>query len=241
MRAMVVARAAVIGALGLGSWLGSSVDAAACECVVTGPPCVGATQAQAVFVGRVAGWVAGEVLFDVERAVRGVKRGRIRIDSGAGNCAFSFKEGERYVVYAHWDQSLGALTTSRCSRTHPLCDPHTRADLAYFDRLQHHHARVGLITGVVVDGTPTVMNITQTRPLAGVVVSASTSDGGRSRSTTTHADGSYMFAGLPAGTWSITAKLPPPFEPHQPVTVTLEGRDGCAEVDVRTRIDERIR
>jgi len=198
-------------------------------------------QGQAVFVGRVAGWVAGEVLFEVERAVRGVKRGRIRVDSGSGNCAFSFKDGERYVVYAHWDQSLGALTTSICSRTRPLSDPHTRADLAHFDRLQHHHARVGLITGVVVDGTPNVMNVAETRPLAGVVVSASTSDGRRSRSTTTHADGSYMFAGMPAGTWSIAAKLPPPFEPHEPVTVMLEKNYGCAEVHVQTRIDERIR
>jgi hypothetical protein len=240
MRAMVMARAVIIGGLGLGCWLGSSLEAAACDCAWPGTACVAIPQTQAVFVGRVAGWTDGEVLFDVERAVRGAKHGRIRVDSGPGNCAVSFKFGERYVVYAQWDQSLGSLTTSICSRTKPLSDPHTRADLAYFDMFQHH-ARAGLITGVVVDGTPNVMSIAQTRPLAGVRVSASTTDGRRSRTTTTDADGSYMFTGMPAGTWTISAKLPPPFEPHEPVTVTVEEKYGCAEVNVHTRIDERIR
>lgn len=93
MRTLISARAAIMGALCLGVLAGWAADARACECVGGAPACVAAPRARAVFVGRVAGWAAGEVLFDVERAIRGVKRGRIRLDSGSGNCAFPFRTG----------------------------------------------------------------------------------------------------------------------------------------------------
>lgn len=91
MRTLMSARAAIMAMLCLWMAMAGAVDAKACECIGGVSACVAAPQTPAVFVGRIAGWVAGEVLFDVERAVRGVTRGRIHLDSGSGNCAFPFR------------------------------------------------------------------------------------------------------------------------------------------------------
>jgi len=218
------ARAALIGAVCLGVWLAAAADARACECVAPGPACAVAPEARAVFIGRVAGRAQGDVLFDVERAVKGGPRGRIRLDSGDGDCMFSFKDGERYIVYADWDSRLNSLSTSRCSRTRLLSAPDARADLAYFDRVSP-----GVITGVVNDATKLDTSSLATRPIGGVVVSASRADDRRPRTTTTAADGTYMFKGLPRGTWTLTVTLPPEFAPGRPVTVTVPKEAPCAE------------
>ncbi len=240
MRTLISARVAIMAALCLGVLTGWAADARACECVAGAPACIAAPRTRAVFVGRVAGWAAGEVLFDVERAVRGVKRGRIRLDSGSGNCAFPFRTGERYVVYAHWDESLGSLTTSICSRTGPLSDPRTRGDLAYFDLAHDHQPSAGLITGVVYGATRTqAPTMTANRTLAGVLISASSPDGQPPRTTFTDADGSYVFRGMAAGTWRLWAQLPQGFLAHESAMVTVSRRDGCAEANIYARLDEQ--
>jgi hypothetical protein len=236
MRVRLSARAAIIGFLCLGGWLAGAAVAWACECVKVSSTCMAAAKTPAVFVGRVVGWVAGEVLFEVERPVRGVKRGRFRVDAGSGNCAASFEVDERYVVYAHWDAELKALTTSKCSPTRPLSDSQTRVDLNYFDRLERHQSLAGFITGVVYDGTSEhpAPNTFGPRPIAGVVVSAS-APGERPRTAKTGRDGIYEFKGMPTGTWTLTATLPPGFPPPYPQTVELTEQNRCDEAGFYAR------
>lgn len=170
-----------------------------------------------------------------------VRPGTISIDSGPGNCAFAFQPGERYIIYARRDPSSGELSTSMCTRTHPLSDPRTRADLALFDRLRKRTPSGNLVTGVVFDATLDLANPNVPRPLAGVRVTASPVDGGPPRTTTTRADGTYEFTAIPPGSVRITAVLPPEFEPYAPVVQELRDPGGCAEADIRPRIDGRIR
>jgi len=215
-----------------------TVAADACECVGPGTACAAVAKADAVFVGRVVS-VGTSVQFAVERAVVGTATAQIAVASGPGNCAFPFAAGERYVVYAYQDSSTGQLTTSICTRTRPLTDPATRADLAYFDLMSRPSERGGLLTGIVVDATRNLADRNpRTRPIAGVQVTLTRDGGGPPRSTTTRSDGTFELRALPLDAYRITATLPPYFETPAPATATLHR---CAEVTISGRMDGRIR
>jgi hypothetical protein len=220
--------------------LWSAADAQACSCAMPGPACSAVKGAGAVFVGRVTKFGGGSVEFEVERAVVGVRPGRITIGNGPGNCGLEFRPAERYVVYAHRMPSSGELTTNMCTRTRPLSDPRARVDLAHFDRLRS--GGVGtVVTGTVFDVTADLTRGNRfPRPLAGVVMTASPASGSP-RTTRTRADGTYEFTGIPAGSVRISAAVPAEFKPHEPMVAVIQEPDGCAEVDVGVRIDGRVR
>jgi hypothetical protein len=122
-----------------------------------------------------------------------------------------------------------------------LSDPHTRADIAYFDR-RARDTPGGLLTGVVSDVTVDLSSTqSSSRPLTGIRITVSAEDGGSPRTTSTRSDGSYELAGLPPGRVRITANLPTQFEPPQPITAVIPETDGCAEADIAGRVDGRIR
>jgi hypothetical protein len=205
-------RATIIGAISLFLWAGAAPDTAACSCLSPGPACFAANRADAVFVGRVTAFTS-DVQFEVERAFKGIKLGQVTVENGPGNCAFQFTIGERYVVYAYRDRSTGALSTSMCTRTRALNDPHTRADIAYFTGQQRGASR-RLLTGVVRDITTDLATPGRAgRPLAGIRITATPLEGGPRLTSTTRDDGSYELAGVQAGRLSIEASLPGQFEP----------------------------
>jgi len=226
-----------VGALFLCVTASLVADAAACDCAAPGSACVAVNRASAVFVGRVTGLTDG-VQFEVERAVAGVALGTVTVGNGPGNCALNFTVGGRYIVYANRDRT-GMLFTNMCSRTRPLSDPRTRADLAYFDRRERNLGGV-LLTGVVSDVTVDLSSRQTSVPLAGIRITVSSEADSGSRTTSTRSDGSYELTGLPTGRLRIAASLPSQFEPPQPVTVIAE-TNGCTEVDIAGRIDGRIR
>jgi hypothetical protein len=232
-------RIAVVGALFSCFAALSVADAAACSCISPASACLAVKRADAVFVGRVTGFTDG-VQFEVERTVAGAPLGRITVGNGPGNCALSFDVGERYVVYAYRD-AAGMLFTGMCTRTRPLSDPHTRADIAYFDG-RERNITSGLLTGVVSDVTIDLSSTrSRLRPLAGIQITASAEVDGPARTTATRADGSYEVAGLPPGRVRIAASLPAQFEPPLPITAVIAEADGCAEADIGGRVDGRIR
>jgi hypothetical protein len=242
VRARAIRRTSIIGAISFGLWVGVAPDAAACRCF-GGPVCIAARLSEVVFIGRASGF-GSVVQFEVERAFKGVRPGTMSMTlaNGPGNCALSFAAGERYFVYARRHPSTGALMTGMCTRTRPLSDPHTRADLAYFTRRRHHAAELSLLTGVVSDMTIDLHTsiAVPRRPIEGIRITATPQDGGPRRTATTRADGSYEMSGLTAGRWSITARLPARFVPHEPVTVRIRDADACHEADIGVRIDGRI-
>jgi hypothetical protein len=183
------------------------------------------------------------VRFEVERAVSGTASAQVTLGNGPGNCALNFTVGDRYIVYAHKDRTSGMLYTNMCTRTRPLSDPRTRADLAYFDlrRTPAETGSLGLLTGAAFDATVNLTtNAPTSRPLAGVEVSATPVNGGRTRTTKTRTDGSYEITGVPPGGLQIVAALPSQFEPHQPLTITMPASNGCAEADIHARVDGRL-
>src|SRR5262245_53387749 len=104
--------------------------AAACVCESSGPPCQNYFHVDAVFVGAVratallgsspdAAFQRQSIVFDVERAFRGVQGPTAELTTSGGDCAYQFKSGERYLVYAY-KQPGGGLSTSICSRTRPI-------------------------------------------------------------------------------------------------------------------------
>jgi hypothetical protein len=215
-------------------------NAAACECVSAGSACGSVQRADAVFIGRVTG-LSGGVQFEVERSVVGASVESITVGNGPGNCALSFTVGSRFVVYAYRDRA-GMLVTGMCTRTRPLSDPHTRADIAYFDR-RERNATGGLLTGVVSDATVDLSSTLSTvRPLVGIRISVAAEAAPNSpvRTTITRDDGSYELEGLPPDRVRVTASLPARFASPQPITVVADA-SGCAEADIAGRIDGRIR
>src|SRR5262245_52502465 len=213
-------------------------DAAACQCASPGSACIAVNRANAVFVGRVTG-LTGGVQFEVVRAVAGVALGPVTVGNGPGTCALHFIVGNSYIVYANRDQT-GMLFTNMCTRTRPLSDPHTRADIAYFDRRERNLPGV-LLTGVVSDVTDDLSSTqSSVRPLAGIRITVSSQADGGSSTTSTRADGSYELTELPLGRLRIAASLPSQFEPPNPVTVIAQ-TNGCVEADIAGRVDGRIR
>jgi hypothetical protein len=234
-------RATIIGVVSFCLWAGLAPDATACRCF-GGPVCIAASRSDAVFIGRVTRSSFSEVWFEVERAFMGVEPGTIGLANGPGNCNLQFTVGDRYFVYASRTRDSGVLTTGMCTRTRPLSDAHTRADIAWFTHRQRHKANPTLLTGVVSDvridlAAPIAV---PHRPLAGIKIVALPVDGGPRRTATTRADGSYELIGIPAGRWSITANLPERFEPREPASVMIQADRGCAEADIGARIDGRI-
>jgi hypothetical protein len=45
--------------------------------------------------------------------------------------------------------------------------------------------------------------------------------------------GAFTFEGVPAGSYTLTARLSPQFEPPTPVTMTLEGPSACLVRTIR--------
>ena len=229
----------IVGVLVLCVTALAAASAAACDCVSPGSACVAVQRADVVFIGRVTS-VTGGVQFEVERSVGGGRLASVTVANGPGDCALSFAVGDRYVVYAYRDRA-GLLVTNMCTRTRPLSDPHTRADIAYFDR-RDRQASGNLLTGVVSDVTVDLSSApSSVRPLAEIRISVSADAGGNpATTTTTRADGSYEVEGLPPGRVRIAASLPARFEPPQPIAVVVDA-NGCVEADIAARHDGRIR
>ena len=118
--------------------------ASACSCVPPPPPEQALEEAEAVFVGMVTRLDQREphgrlpqvqVTLRVQRSFKGDLGSTVEIHTATSSaaCGFSFREGQRYLVYAHprEDGPRGLLATSLCTRTAHL--DHAREDLVAFD------------------------------------------------------------------------------------------------------------
>ena len=119
-----IMRAAILTFVLLGTWGVAPADA--CTCASPRAPCAEYWRVSAVFAGTVReirpvpdrpGMLA--VHFDVDQRGRGVESGIVVVESAPQNgvnCGYTFRVGERYVVYAH-AAPAGQLTTNMCSGT----------------------------------------------------------------------------------------------------------------------------
>lgn len=127
-------------------------DAGACSCEAPGPPCQNAFRVDAVFAGTVRSItelpddrpplrpgegripLAVRVDFDTVTAFRGIDGSTASIvTAGSGPaCGYTFKVGERFLVYASKSRD-GGFSTSICSRTRPMAD--AAEDLRFLETL----------------------------------------------------------------------------------------------------------
>ncbi len=128
MKSRLLFVVAILGCLGT-----SEAGLNACECVGPILPCLGAENAQAVFVGQVLGitqvdpppkgeaampFYARKVSFKITESLKGGVDDTVEVytGTGGGDCGFGFAKGKSYLVYAHRG-THGRLTTGICART----------------------------------------------------------------------------------------------------------------------------
>ena len=147
----------------------------------------------------------------------------IKTGMGGGDCGYSFRERQNYLVYAH--ARGGGLITSICSRTRPLSQ--AAEDVAYLKTAASTQSAAGRIFGTVQyqwqsspDG-----GRTPERPISDYAVTLS--DGKQTWKTVTDANGRFEFM-VPAGTYTVTLTTPGNERGGGPRNVTLSVPRGCA-------------
>ncbi len=238
--------------------LASVSDAWACECASGGPPCQNAFQVDAVFAGTVRSISPlpddgpplrpGEmriprtvrVEFDSVVPFRGNQASNVSVlTAGSGPaCGYSFKQGERYLVYASRNTQGAGLVTGICSRTRPLAE--ATDDLRFFQTLSAPSDR-GRLYGTVTHWERdvstqqprdygAVRNLRVNVSGTGAVVDTWTDDAGR-----------YEVR-LPPGKYEVTF-LPAPGFSTKNLTHSIELPDAraCSVLDWSVRYDGRIK
>ena len=202
--------------------------AEACDCSQPGPPCTATAKTPVVFAGRVtqiseilipmgtgtnrASYPYHLVRFDVEENFRGPERKSIEVTTGmgGGDCGFSFRTGERYVVYAGDAPNIGRLYTGICTRTSPVSE--AGADLEFLRRLGDPSRGAG-VEGTILElvRDPKTNDVTTRGMMQGVRVVVESS--GKHWDATTDAGGWFRVWGLPPGDYTVKAVLPKQFVP----------------------------
>ena len=96
---------------------GGSQSALACDCLRQLAAADALKQSSAVFVGVATAVNRGSQLvvkFQVERTWKGPRTKNLTLRMTINSCNFSFKAGEKYLVYADGDK---VFSTSICART----------------------------------------------------------------------------------------------------------------------------
>lgn len=180
--------------------------------------------------------------FSVEDSVRAVgpvgSEVVVYTGVGGGDCGYPFVPGMSYLVYASRSAD-GRLHAGICSPTRPavmagavLRELHALRDGRLPDRF------FGMV-GMAPDGFR-FEDLVDSRSLAGIPVRAIESHG-TSYDTLTDDLGTYAFATLPDGSYTIQADLPPGFaKPKQPLAAVLKPDDSGCHVDWLAHPDGQI-
>lgn len=194
-----------------------SAEALGCDCAANPPPCEAFWHADAVFAGTVVGSRTinvkdGEFTFPmrlvrltVEQPLRGMKSTEVEVRTGmgGGDCGYEFRLGQRYLVYAHWQDEQ--LTTSICTRTRLLSE--AADDLAFIRAVPSSNAN-GLIFGTVSKRNfEWKKGDSWRKPIADVAV---TIEGQNTQyDAVTDEKGGFRVEGVPPGKYLVKVKLPP--------------------------------
>jgi hypothetical protein len=125
-----------------------------------------------------------------------------------GDCGFDFQVGETYLVYADDDEESNIVSTGSCSRTRRLAD--AGDDLAYLVLLSRAPKEAGRLEGFVTSSELYQVEMDKTRdperisqPVPGVVVELA--GPGAARYVESDRAGRFVFDGLSAGDYTVTA------------------------------------
>ena len=218
---------------------GFTVDASAsCPIMTPGPPCHEYWRADAIFIGvatrvvrvpnttqlAIGPYSSSTVYFSVEEIFKGVKGSAVVFE--LDYCGHSFKEGERYLVYAHRNGAKQLYVRAGSTRTRLLSE--AKEDLDYIRGLSSAEPGSRIFGSVVQRTLNLKKSEFEAESLKNVRV---TLEGGNQRfELLTDNEGRYEFKGLPQGTYRIRADVPAPLN-SEPQTVTVTGR-GCVALDI---------
>jgi hypothetical protein len=128
-----------------------------------------------------------------------------------GECGYDFQIGETYLVYADGDEESDILSTGVCSRTKRITD--AGEDLGFLFFLKHDAKRSSRLEGYATSDPLFQAEFDKLRdlqsvksPAANVVVALESAGGNRYVRTGTN--GRFVFDGLAAGDYTLSAFTP---------------------------------
>lgn len=203
--------------------------ALACSCIAEVPLCQSFWQADVVFAGEVLSFekLDPKQMFSkrlarvrVDRVWRGEAAGVVEIStgSGGGDCGYSFRRGQSYVIYAHKGPG-GALSTNICTPTKLLSK--ASDDLEYFKGIEAPSSG-GRVYGTARLETKGA-NLVAAKGVAIVLKGDS-----RSWNATTDGTGAFEFTDLPVGDYTIAMEG----APLTPWKVQVRDARACAVVNI---------
>ncbi len=225
----------------------SAAEAYACSCMFGGGAvCQDYWQASSVFLGtvidsKVVTVKRGEydtqqrvVRLSLDETFRGVEGAQVEVHTGlgGGDCGFSFKQSQQYLVYA--TDFEGKLYTGICSRTKEIAK--AVADLEYMRGLKTAKTG-GAVYGEVAAYKSNEKGERVTKPHAGVKIII---DGPEKKEIATDAKGAYRVEGLPAGEYTVKIAPPEGMTSGQTEQKASLANGGCAVVFFWLENDGRL-
>jgi hypothetical protein len=229
-------------------------SAFACSCMIPGAACQAYWNTSAVFDATVVGISPVErtesigdreftysgkiVTLTVHKAWKGAEPGPLEVQtSGSGaSCGYDFKEGQRYLVFAHSAASAPRLTVSSCSFTHPFDGTGPSAD---FLASLEMPARGAWIFGAVRTGQRV---FDHERPRSEVDTETTVHlTGGGPTQTMRSTGGRYEFRGLAAGSYQVHIDLPQGYTTYSSTRdIEIPNVRACAQENFSLEPDGRI-
>ena len=220
---------------------------ASCPLMSPGPACVEYWGADAVFIGvasrvvqvpndtllSVGPYLRSTVYFTIEEAFKGVGGTGLVLD--LDHCGHSFKEGERYLVYAHRNPNNQQLDVRLGNtRTRPFSE--ATEDLQYIRGLASAEDGSRVFGKVAHYSYNVKRNDFDVERLKNIRV---TLEGDNQRQEVlSDSEGRYEFKRLPTGTYRLQAELPPHLSLDKQ-TIKVTGR-GCMPLDFSARSKGQI-
>ena len=134
----------------------------------------------------------------------------VEVWTAFGDCGITFQTGETYLVYADDDEESNIMTTGACTRTRRLTD--AGDDLAYLYFFKNYADSAGRVEGFVTGDLLFLRDLDLAHytgrigaPVAAVVELKS---GDRARYTETDDKGRFVFDGVAAGDFTVSAYAP---------------------------------
>ncbi len=212
----------------------------ACFCGGGGSPCDSYGSASAVFVGTVVSVREKErpkdvatarreedaglseygstfYKFSVEQPYLGVAGTEVEIVTGYTTCAYPFKIGQRYLVYAH--RSKTNLTTSTCTRTKPFSQ--ADEDLAFLGTLS------SAAPGATIHGRVARYDPKKEVGISGPDVFI-TIEGEENKEARPDSEGNFRVSGLRPGKYKVKLNLPDTLTTYQAEKELTVADRGCA-------------
>lgn len=211
---------------------------ASCSGVVQHPPCAEFWRADAVFIatatevqtkpGSGDGGVPITARLKIEEVFKGIKEKEFVFESN--DCGFQFKQGEKYLVYAHRRNNKLNIQI-RHTRTKLLAE--ATDDLEYLHSLQRGEpqaqivGKVGQQTTDVKQNRKNVSFDNEWSFIGSPMVNTKVFAKGKEQTYETFSDakGEYKFFGLPFGEYEIWADYPAYFESKKIQAITK--KEGC--------------